>query len=94
MKIYLAGPMSQIKDYNYPAFAKAAKKLRAQGHWVLNPAELNPPVKDYRQCLAVDLAWICAHADAIALMPGWENSKGSAVEFNLARAIGLKFIYL
>jgi hypothetical protein len=94
MKIYLAGPMSGIKEYNYPAFAKAAKKLRVAGHWVLNPAELNPPVKEYRLCLAVDLAWICSHAEAIALLPGWENSKGSAVEFALAKALGLKFIYL
>ena len=94
MKVYLAGPMSGHKDYNYPAFHKAAKRLRAAGHFVLNPAELNPPVKDYRQCLAVDLAWICAHAEAIALMPGWENSRGARVEFDLAIALGIKFIYL
>lgn len=94
MKIYLAGPMSSIPDYNYPAFNKAAKKLRAEGHFVGNPAELSPATKDYRACLAVDLAWITAHADAIALLPGWEHSRGARCEHALAQCLGLKFIYL
>lgn len=94
MKIYLAGPMSGIPDDNYPAFHKAAKKLRAAGHFVLSPAELNPPKGEYRQCLSVDLIWICQHAEAIALLPGWEYSKGAKCEHALAQCLGIKFIYL
>lgn len=37
--IYIAGPMSGYKDWNYPAFARAAKELRAQGWTVFSPAE-------------------------------------------------------
>ena len=40
-RIYLAGPMSGLPDFNYPAFHAAAAVLRAQGHYVENPAE-NP----------------------------------------------------
>lgn len=47
-----------------------------------------------RQALGEDLAYICAHAEAIALLPGWENSSGAAAEFATAKALGLKFIYL
>lgn len=36
---YLAGPMRKIASFNFPAFHDAAAKLRAQGHFVLNPAE-------------------------------------------------------
>lgn len=39
MKLYLAGPMREIPFFNFPAFKAAAAKLRAQGHYVFNPAE-------------------------------------------------------
>lgn len=47
-----------------------------------------------REALAVDLAWICEHADAIALLPGWRNSKGATAEHATAVALGLKVIEL
>lgn len=39
-KIYIAGPMTGIPDYNRPAFNEYAAKLVEQGHTVLNPATL------------------------------------------------------
>jgi hypothetical protein len=47
-----------------------------------------------REALADDLEFICLHADAIALLPGWENSKGVAAERATAIALGLKEIVL
>ena len=42
-----------------------------------------------RQCLAADLKFICEEADALALLPGWEHSKGALAERATALALGL-----
>lgn len=46
-----------------------------------------------RDALGDDLAWICAHAEGIAMLPGWEDSKGAVAERATAIALGLKVFY-
>lgn len=38
-KVYLAGQMSGVPFFNFPAFKEAAKKLRDRGYIVFSPAE-------------------------------------------------------
>lgn len=116
MKIYLAGPMRGIPEFNFPAFYAAAAELRAQGHTVFNPAERDNEHHgtdiskgnatgdeklaaaqhgfSLREALASDLNYICREAEAIALLPGWERSKGVAAERATALALGLEVIEL
>lgn len=94
MRLYLAGGMRGIPEHNYPAFEAAAKFLRSQGHFVFNPAENTAGESDIRTCMAVDTAWICCCADGIAMLPGWEKSKGARAEIALAEAIGIPVIFL
>lgn len=114
MKIYVAGPMQGIPEFNFPAFHAATRALRAAGHTVFNPAEKDNErhgvdiskgnmagdesiaAKEHgfnlREALGINLAWICAEADAIALLPGWEKSKGAQAERATAIALGLELI--
>lgn len=116
MKIYLAGPMRGIPEFNFPAFHAAADKLRADGHSVFNPAEKDNErhgtdiskgnstgdehlaAKEHgfnlREALLIDMTFICQEADAIALLPGWKNSKGATAEHATAAALGLEIIEL
>lgn len=109
-KIYLAGPMSGIPDFNFPAFFDYAEALEEGGWEVFNPAQNDIDVHGslegikaawaadatttLRQCLNDDLDYITAEADAIAMMPDWENSKGARAEHATAVALGLQIIYL
>lgn len=52
------------------------------------------PLELRRVLFAADLAWICKEADAIALLPGWENSKGVRAELATANALGLEVWYM
>ena len=92
MKIYLSGPMSGIQDNNFPAFHDWAARLRAQGYEVVSPAEIQE-ADSWELCLRADMREML-ECEAIALMPGWENSKGANLELHVAHRVGMKVIHL
>jgi len=49
---------------------------------------------DGRVVFAADLKFICEQADIVALLPGWETSKGACAEKAVAEALGLEVIKL
>ena len=93
-RLYVAGPMSGLPDFNYPAFNHAADRLRAFGYETLNPADLEAlnPTAGVPQ----KWDWYMRHAlrmvldsEAIALLPGWELSRGANLELHIADQLGM-----
>lgn len=91
-RVYLSGPMSGIVDSNFPAFHAHAAQLRAAGFDVVSPAEIQE-AGTLELCLRADIRELCA-CDAIALMPGWENSKGANLELHIAHRLGMQVMHL
>jgi len=101
MRVYVAGPMSGRPRWNFDAFEAATLQLRAAGFEVVSPHEAilatgfdpKAPAGEftaahYRDALREDVALVFS-VDAVALLPGWESSKGARVEAALAEALGL-----
>lgn len=92
MITYLAGPMSGLPDFNYPAFNAAAATLRAQGHTVLNPAENPVPAcGTWQGYMRMALAQL-VQCECIVLLPGWADSKGALIERKLAQVLGMEVL--
>jgi hypothetical protein len=103
MKIYIAGPMTGYKDWNFPAFFEAQEILESLGHEVINPAHNDGdtveaalasaghpdrPNNSWAYYMRRDLPNVL-NVDALCLLPGWQDSKGASLEVHVAEAIGL-----
>lgn len=100
MKLYLAGPMSGLPDWNYPYFIKVEAALVDQGYEIVNPARLHPApnattrvdwnnpewTRLWRQFVVEDLQHLM-QCDGIAALKGWRKSRGARVELNVASGL-------
>lgn len=100
---YIAGPMTRMPEFNFPAFQAAAQKWRDRGFTIISPHEhdldngFNPQgmtghedltgVFDLKAALLWDLEQV-ANADGLILLKGWEGSAGARAELSLAAALG------
>jgi len=102
--IYIAGPMSNLPEFNYPAFFRAEERLSQKWH-VFNPARMDGmdttglrghlsevPEFSLRLAMQRNCAAIC-QCDAIYMLQGWQHSRGAKVELALAEYLGLEVSY-
>lgn len=102
-KVYIAGPMTGIDQWNFPAFFEAEETLKALGHEPINPAhndgenleqaleQANTRAHDpnaWANYMRIDLAHVLA-CDAICLLPNWQDSKGARLEYQVASQLGI-----
>ena len=89
-RAYIAGPMSGLPDHNYPAFAEAARQLRAHGIDAVNPAENGLPAEaPWHMHMRADIAQLVT-CEAIVLLPGWQASRGATLEHQIAKRLGFR----
>jgi nucleoside 2-deoxyribosyltransferase len=93
MIVYVAGPMTGYVDLNYPAFVAAAVELRSRGFEVLNPVDAEqhndtgkPQTWQWYMRHALRMV---TQADGVALLSGWQASKGATLEVQVATALKL-----
>ena len=100
---YVAGPMSGVPFWNWPAFDEAAERWRNAGWEVINPVDAerdmgwNPPPDGSVGDIS-ELEWDrirrqnvvdVSRSDVIALLPGWQPSEGVTTrELPVAKIVG------
>jgi len=99
--IYISGPMTGIEPREYRRrFREAEAILRRHGYGCINPCRVWPcrfpwlyrlmnallgKRLTYAVILAYDLILLMTRADGIAMLPGWEQSRGAQIENYTAR---------
>ncbi|MCE8042483.1 DUF4406 domain-containing protein [Halomonas daqingensis] len=92
-RIYISGPMTGLPGLNFSAFHMAARQLRALGYEVVNPAEKQSEAEDlsWEEYLKQDLQQMLT-CDTLALLPGWQSSKGAHLELHVAHRVGMNIV--
>jgi len=105
LKIYIAGPMSGVENWNFPAFFEAERQLLELGHEVINPAHndgltyedalasANAGKHSWDWYMRRDLTNLIT-CDAICLLPEWKSSKGASLEVTVARSLDMPLYIL
>jgi len=91
MKLYISGPVSGMPGLNKDAFNSAERALASLGYEVTNPIKNGvPDDAPWIDHMRADIAMMMQNkCDGVAMLPGWEASKGAWAEVELARSLGL-----
>jgi len=83
--VYISGPVSGIKDNNFPAFYLMEQVLLQKKCRVLNPVRYEPGAMNltYEQYMRRDIKMVCDATAMVALL-GWSDSKGAIIEYSIA----------
>ena len=86
--------MTGLPDYNRPAFHEAARLLHDAGYEPINPGT-TPLIEgwDWSVYMRKGLADMF-YADAVALLDGWETSRGARLEAHVATELGMTVLPL
>ena len=84
MRLYVSGPI----ELNKPVFTAVSVSLRNAGHTITNPHETGEQGLPWESYLRADIVAMLLGADAIALLSGWERSRGATLEHHVATALG------
>lgn len=95
-RIYLIGPVTGKPNDNRAAFYEAAARLEEDGYAVDMPHAYTNLGEDWGFCMRRSITAMLAidHKsaslfDGIAMLDGWEESRGTLLEKHIAEALGI-----
>jgi len=110
VRLYIAGPMTGVPEFNAPEFRRVGEAVKALGHEVVNPIEFDDEEgfvhadhpkgeqtseAEYAGFLRRDLLRILElDVDGAVVLDGWENSRGALLEVHVLRSLGKKVLRL
>lgn len=87
--VYISGPITGNPSYEQD-FQHASSRLAAAGHVPVNPAVLGTGGDHtWDWYMRESIVLLARNASAVALLPGWEESRGSRLEHAVAVGLGL-----
>lgn len=95
MNLYVIGPVTGRKDRNIDEFQGVAEDLRNAGYGCVIPHQVVPRTKNWEEAIHLSIEELthCErggfHYDGVAMLPGWEQSRGAKIEHDLAVALGI-----
>jgi hypothetical protein len=91
MWIYIAGKITSDKNYR-SKFLRAEIRLREAGFSdVVNPVRYVRIGESWNMAMRQVLPYLM-RCDAVALLPGWEESRGAKIEVGLARELEMEVL--
>lgn len=96
LKLYIAGPITGVENYNRETFAMVAEAIRKNGDIPVNPIDIAESIapldkvandrETFERVIREELSQL-ATCDELMLLPGWEVSHGTRRELALALSL-------
>lgn len=103
VKLYIAGPMTGLPAFNYPAFDLAYALLTDVGYTnIITPTDACRSCSHpFEEIGKHSWDWyirsalrMISEAEGVALLPGWEDSKGATFEHQVASKLEIPRLLL
>lgn len=89
MRLYVSGPVTGIPDRNKSAFEEAARELSSAASVAVEiPHDTVPADAEWHAAMRLSLRAML-ECDGLAMLPGWQQSKGARIERDVALAVGM-----
>lgn len=95
MNLYVIGQVTGMPKNNLPTFNQVRGELMENGHRATIPHDSIGARWSWEKAMSRSIQTICSKLDihgdnfGIAMLDGWENSKGAKIEHDLAEALGI-----
>lgn len=96
MNLYVIGAVTGIPNDNRPEFERVRKELESAGHRVMIPHDFVACDCTWEQAMRYSIHHLTTQSYPdleptynVAMLDGWENSKGAVIEHDLAEALGI-----